>query len=279
MTNRINSTFDALKKRGEKALVTYVAAGDPFPSIEKTAAVVLALADAGADIIELGIPYSDPQADGAVIQAATQRALEAGVNPPFIFDVVREVRKKSQVPIILMGYYNTVFRTGHARFAAAMADAGADGVILSDLPPEEAGDWKKEADARNISTIFLIAPTSTPERIQTIANSMKSGFIYCVSRTGVTGARSDIPSDLSNMIELIRAKSSLPIAVGFGISTADQARLIAAQCDGVVIGSKLVDFLAQNRENQNWESDLKDLVSTWAAATDGGHSPLSLAPQ
>jgi tryptophan synthase alpha chain len=204
-------------------------------------------------------------ADGHTIQAASQRALDGGVNPPFVLDVVREVRKKSQVPIVLMGYYNTAFRCGVAKFAKEMADCGADGIILSDLPPEESDEWKNEADANGIATIFLIAPTSTPERIELVASKMSSGFVYCVSRTGVTGARAEGPTDLSGLLASIRSKTSLPICLGFGISDAKQVRQASRLCDGVVIGSKLVDLLKTNAQNPDFASVITNTVSEWKA--------------
>lgn len=267
MPNRLNVVFDALRARNESALVTYIAAGDPFPTVEQTAQVVLELAAAGADVVELGIPYSDPLADGPIIQAATQRALDAGVNPPFVFDVVRRVRHESQIPIVLMGYYNNVYKVGISRFAQQMADAGADGVILSDLPPEEADDWKREADARDIATIFLLAPTSTPERIDAVTTQMSSGFVYCVSRTGVTGVRSDVPADLQALVTSIRRKTSLPICVGFGISTREHVAQVSAIGDGVVIGSKLVDFLKAHSTESDWPAQLRRLVGDWKGGT------------
>ncbi|MDR3707220.1 MAG: tryptophan synthase subunit alpha [Capsulimonadaceae bacterium] len=267
MPNRLDATFAALKARREAALVTYVAAGDPFPTVEKTARVVLALAEAGADVVELGIPYSDPMADGPTIQAATQRALDAGVNPPFVFDVVRRVRRESQTPIVLMGYYNNVLRIGLARFAQEMADAGADGVILSDLPPEEADPWKTEADARKIATIFLLAPTSTPERIDAVVSDMNSGFVYCVSRTGVTGVQRDVPEDLHRLVTSIKNKTNLPVCVGFGISTREHVKQVSSISDGVVIGSRLVEALRSNAGSAEWETTIRKMVSEWKSGT------------
>jgi tryptophan synthase alpha chain len=205
-----------------------------------------------------------------VIQAATQRALEHGVNPPFIFDVVRRVRRVSQVPIVLMGYYNSVYKTGLSRFASEMADAGADGVILSDLPPEEADDWKAQADARDLATIFLLAPTSTPERIKTVVDHMQSGFVYCVSRTGVTGARRDVPVDLAALVDSIRQQTDLPVCVGFGISNVEHVRTIGAMSDGVVIGSKLVEFLKSNAGELEWKRLVSCLVHDWKRGTIPG---------
>lgn len=267
MTNRLDAKFAALKEAKEGALVTFVTAGDPLPTVAGTADLVLALANAGADIIELGVPYSDPLADGPSIQASSQRALEAGVTPPFVFDVVRSVREKSDVPIVLMTYYNPVLRYGLARFAGAMKDAGADGVILTDLPPEEAGAWKKEADANGIATIFLLAPTSTDGRIRAVTAQMGSGFVYCVARTGVTGARRDIPPELHALVQKIRAQTKLPVCVGFGVSSPEHVQRIVGFANGAVIGSALVDFLCENTENADWIGPLNLLVGSWKQGT------------
>lgn len=267
MTNRLDAKFAALKDAGEGALVLFVTAGDPFPTVEGTADVVVELAKAGADMIELGVPYSDPLADGPSVQASSQRALEAGATPPFVFDVVRAVRKKSDVPIILMTYYNPVLRYGLARFACEMKEAGADGVILTDLPPEEAGAWKKEADEKEIATIFLLAPTSTDDRIQAVTSQMKSGFVYCVSRTGVTGVRRDIPPELHALVQKIQAQTRLPICVGFGVSSPEHVQRVVSFADGAVIGSALVDFLCENADNADWKRALNLLVGSWKQGT------------
>ncbi len=259
--------FAALAAKGEKALVTYVAAGDPFPDVDKTTEVVLALVAGGADVIELGVPYSDPQADGPSVQAATQRALDGGVNPPFVLEVVRRVRQDSQVPIVLMGYYNPVLRIGLEKFAKLMAESGADGIIISDLPPEEADAWKAAADANGIATIFLLAPTSTEPRIKAVTSKMNSGFVYCVSRTGVTGARSDVPMDLKALLASIRAETTLPICVGFGVSNAEHVRMIGSMCEGAVIGSKLVDYLKSIAADGNWSDKVTTLVKEWKQGT------------
>jgi len=190
--------------------------------------LVVTLADAGADIVELGIPYSDPMADGPSIQASSQRALDAGFTPLMVLDVVSAVRKHCDVPIVLMGYYNTVLRYGLEIFARKMADAGADGVILSDLPPEEAGPWKAAAGRNGLATVFLLAPTSTPHRIDSVAAAMASGFVYCVSRTGVTGARQDVPVDIAGLISRIKDRTDLPVCVGFGVPVARVSALLQA---------------------------------------------------
>jgi tryptophan synthase alpha chain len=266
-TNRLDSSFLGLRSRSEGALVAFVSAGDPFGTVAETANVVLTLADAGADVIELGIPYSDPLADGPSVQAASQRALEKGVTPDFVFDVVRAVREKSNVPLVLMTYYNPVLIYGLSRFAQTMQSAGADGIIITDLPPEEAAPWKTAADEEGLATIFLLAPTSTPSRIAAVTRQMHSGFVYCVSRTGVTGAQQTLSPELDKLIGSIRLKTDLPLCIGFGISTQDQVRAVVSYSDGAVIGSCLVDFLHQNRLSDSWAEDVNKIVASWKAAT------------
>ena len=206
--------------------------------------MIAKLAGSGADIIEVGVPYSDPQADGPSIQAASQRSLESGVNTHFVLESVKAARLRTQVPIVLMTYYNVALRFGLERFATEIAAAGVDGVILTDLPPEEALPWLAHADAHGLATIFLLAPTSTEKRIAAVAAAMKSGFVYCVSRTGVTGARRDVPEELAAFITRIREHTTLPICVGFGINTPDHVATVSSVSEGAVIGSALGGFPA-----------------------------------
>lgn len=264
MSSRISNTFAKLKERNEAALVTFVTAGDP--DIEKTAELIALLARAGADIVELGIPYSDPLADGPTIQASSQRALDRGVTPPMVLDIVRKARALTDVPIVLMTSYNLVLIHGLAEFARDAVDAGADGTILTDLPPEEAGPWKSMADAAGLSTVFLVAPTSTPERIRLITEN-SSGFVYCVSRTGVTGARQELPLDLVDLLKSIRSATDKPLCVGFGISNPAHVAQVAAAADGAVVGSALVDFLDKNAGRPDRDRALMDLVAGWKAGT------------
>ncbi len=264
MISRINKTFAQLKARDEGALVAFVTAGDP--SLDQMPALVAAIAQAGADIIELGIPYSDPLADGPSIQAASQRALDAGVTPDTVLQMVREIRTLTFVPLVLMTSYNLVLRYGLERFAQAASEAGADGAILTDLPPEEAGPWKQAAEAHDLATIFLVTPVSTPARIQTIAAST-TGFVYCVSRTGVTGARQDVPPDVQDMLARVRTATDKPLCVGFGISTPAHVAQIVQVADGAVIGSALVDFLHAYKDSPALIPDVQKLVGDWKAAT------------
>ncbi|MCC6727991.1 MAG: tryptophan synthase subunit alpha [Chthonomonadales bacterium] len=227
--------------REDAALVCYLMAGDP--SLDDTREIVLALADEGVDAIELGVPFSDPLADGPSIQAAGMRALEAGARVPDVLGVVRGIRAASQVPIVLMTYYNPALRHGLERFANDAAEAGVDAVIQTDLSPEEAEPWVAEARRAGLDTVFLLAPTSTSERIRVVCG-LATGFIYCVSRTGVTGAQSDVPADLPDLIRRVRAEANAPVCVGFGVSSPEQVRRIVSFADGVVVGSALVDIIA-----------------------------------
>lgn len=264
MSQRLESTFQRLREKNEGALVAFLTAGDP--SIEDTPALVALLAEAGADVIELGIPYSDPLADGPTVQASSQRALERGVTPPRVLDMVREARHQTDAPIVVMTSYNLVLRYGLEKFAQDAADVGVDGAILTDLPPEEAAPWKREADARGLATIFLAAPTSTPERIRLIAQAA-TGFVYCVSRTGVTGVRQELPPELADTLAQIRRNTDKPLCVGFGISTPAHVAQVAAIADGAVIGSALVDFLHTHADSPTRDADLRRLVRAWKDGT------------
>ena len=244
--SRIGERFAQLRARGEKGLVIYIMAGDP--DLETTRRLILELERAGADVIELGVPFTDPLADGPSIQAANERALASGTTLDQILEMVRGLRAETQIPILLMTYYNPIFRAGHERVAAAARDAGVDGMLITDLPPEEGAEWKQVADAHGLDTIFLLAPTSTDERIR-IAAEIASGFVYCVSRTGVTGARAELPEDLHTLLDRIRARTDQPIAVGFGVSTPEHVRQIGEWCDAAVVGSAVVNLIA--REGQN----------------------------
>ncbi len=259
--SRLTQTFARLQNRDEAALVTFVTAGDPSPA--GTSAVICALADAGADIVELGIPYSDPLADGPSIQASSQRALDKGVTPPAVLEMVKAARTKTDVPIVLMTSYNLVLRAGLEKFARDAAEAGADGTILTDLPPEEAASWKTEADKVGLATIFLVAPTSTPERVKTIV-ARATGFVYCVSRTGVTGGRAEMAAGLREYVQSVKRETETPVCVGFGISTPAHVAQVAAFADGVVIGATLVDFLHAHAESLD---EVRALVRSWKNAT------------
>ncbi len=264
MPQRLDDTFARLRNAREGALVTFITAGDPSP--KGTPALVAALASAGADVVELGIPYSDPLADGPSIQASSQRALDKGVTPDTVLGMIRDIRALTPVPLVLMTSYNLALRYGLERFAQVFTQAGADGAILTDLPPEEAGPWKSAADAQGMATVFLVAPTSTPERIALIAQST-TGFVYCVSRTGVTGARTELPAELKDLLARIKGATEKPVCVGFGISQPAHVRQVVENADGAVIGSALVDFLHASADNPDQAAELTRLVASWKEAT------------
>lgn len=216
-----------------------------YPTLEASLEAILAAEEAGADLIELGMAFSDPLADGPVIQAAATHALENGATTEAVFDLLKRIRERSEIPVALMTYYNLVFRYGHERFAKAAAEMGADGVIIPDLPPEEATEWMKAAEEAGLATIFLVAPTSTPERIA-MAAAASTGFVYCVSLTGVTGERAALPANLVDLVDSVKAVTDKPVAVGFGISTPMQASEVGRIADGVIIGSALVRLLGES---------------------------------
>ncbi|MGA2483993.1 MAG: tryptophan synthase subunit alpha [Candidatus Acidiferrales bacterium] len=234
---RIGRQFEQLKASGELGIVAYITAGDP--TLEATRRFVLALAEAGADIIELGVPFSDPVADGPTIQRASERALKSGTTLEKILALVRDLRRSTKVPIVLFSYYNPVLQMGLDKFASAAADAGADGVLITDLTPEEAADYRRAVSARGLDTIFLAAPTSTDARLALIA-ACSSGFLYVVSRTGVTGAKVSLSEDLPALLRRARAATKLPIAVGFGISLPGHVSILGGLADAAVVGSALV---------------------------------------
>lgn len=242
--SRIAAKFAELKKRGQVALIPFVTAGDP--DLETTLKVLCAVERAGADGIELGVPFSDPTADGPTIQRSSERAVKNRVTLPQIFQLVREFRKKSELPIILFGYFNRFFHYGVKNFCRQAARAGVDGVLCVDLPPEESGELKRWTDAEGLDLIFLLSPTSGPDRIQLVARRGR-GFIYYVSVTGVTGARRSLDDRLRSQVAKVRRTTSLPVGVGFGISTARQAAWIAGFADAAVVGSALVETIERAR--------------------------------
>lgn len=235
--SRIGEKFKELGEKGEKALITFITAGDPDLGV--TEECILEMEKGGADIIELGVPFSDPMADGPTIQKSSERALVAGTTLPKILAMVKSIRGRTRIPIVLMGYYNPVFRYGTAKFAADAAAAGVDGVLLVDLPPEEAGEFSKAASAAGLDLISLLTPTSDDRRIEKVAR-LGSGFIYYISVTGVTGARESVEGSISEKVAEIRKRIPLPVAVGFGISNPAQAASVAGMADGVVVGSAIV---------------------------------------
>jgi tryptophan synthase alpha chain len=236
-STRISKRFAALSECGELGIIAYITAGDP--SLEATQQFVLALAEAGADVIELGIPFSDPLADGPTIQRASGRALKAHTTLAQVIDLVRKIRKSSEVPIVLFGYFNPILQMGLEKFASDAASAGADGVLITDLTPEESDDYRRVLALHHLDTIFLGSPTSTDERLAKIA-AVSSGFLYLISRTGVTGAKDALPDDLPALLRRARKVTQLPIAVGFGISLPGHVSVLGGLADAAVVGSALV---------------------------------------
>jgi tryptophan synthase alpha chain len=241
---RIDKVFKQLKARGEKALIPFITAGDP--DLDTTRALALEMAARGADILELGVPFSDPLADGPTIQASSNRAMQGGVHLEDVLTLAGSIRRHTQIPLILMGYYNPILQYGLERTAMAAAAQGVDGFIIPDLPPEEAGPWRVAALKAKIATIFLAAPTSGPERIRNLGR-LTRGFLYYVSVTGITGARAKLPPELAASLKEVRALVKCPLAVGFGISTPEQVAGLAPYVDGVVVGSAIVQRVAKLR--------------------------------
>ncbi|MGB9679926.1 MAG: tryptophan synthase subunit alpha [Thermoanaerobacteraceae bacterium] len=256
--NRIDDKFEALKTNGRKALITFITAGDP--NLESTYNIVLALEEAGADIIELGIPYSDPLADGPTIQEASLRALKNNISIQDIMETAKKIRLKSHIPIVFLVYYNSIFKYGTERFLEDSYKSGIDGIIIPDLPLEERKEMLDEAAKRNIYLIPLIAPTSK-DRIKKISQQGK-GFLYCVTLTGVTGAREDITTNIKEYMDTVSQFTNLPRALGFGISTPEMAKQLKNYCEGIIIGSAIVERIAKSYNKSDMLKELKDFVSS-----------------
>jgi tryptophan synthase alpha chain len=241
--NRIEKKFKSLRAQKHKAFIAYITAGDP--DLATTEKFVYALEEAGVDIIELGVPFSDPMADGPTIQAASQRALKNNVSLADILAMVSRIRQTSQIPIALMTYYNPVFHMGDEQFVANAVRAGVDGVIIPDLPPEEAADLRRYSIKTGLSTVFFMAPTTTDERLKKIVQA-STGFIYYVSLTGVTGARVKLSQSIAADAKRVRRLTDKPVCVGFGISTADHVREAGKYADGVIVGSAIIKEIERN---------------------------------
>jgi tryptophan synthase alpha chain len=241
--NRIVEKFARLKSAGKKAFVVYIGAGDP--NLEATRQLALAFDQAGVDILELGVPFSDPLADGLVNQLAAQRGLESGTTPPKLLATVAAVRQHSQIPIVLYIYFNLIHKVGLEKFIADAAHAGVDGLLVLDLPPEESDNYEALMKQAGLCHIYLVAPT-TPEDRMALIVKRGSGFIYYISREGVTGMQTSVATNLASQVAKIRAHTSLPIAVGFGISNPAQAKAVAAEADGCVVGSAIVNQIAEH---------------------------------
>ncbi|RLD10511.1 MAG: tryptophan synthase subunit alpha [Chlamydiae bacterium] len=255
--NRIDEKFAQLNKMSGKAFIPYITAGDP--NLKRTRELVLELENSGADIIELGIPFSDPLADGKTNQEAAERALINGVTLADVINLVADLRKETQIPIVFFTYLNPVYQYGYEKFAADAAKAGVDGVLALDVPPEESVSLKKELDGNDVKMIFLITPTSNEERVKKITKQA-SGFIYYVSRTGVTGVTDKLSDDLEEQINLIRKYSNIPIAVGFGISKPEHVSRVAKIADGVIVGSAIVKKIADGGDSDEMVNDIKNFV-------------------
>jgi tryptophan synthase alpha chain len=256
---RISDTFAGLRQRGEAALIPYITAGDP--DLDTTFRIVHELVRQGADLIELGVPFSDPMADGPTHQRAAERALRGGTSLARVLDLVSDLRRSLSVPLILFTYYNPVFRYGGERFARDAKQVGVDGVLCVDLPPEEAGELKRETDRQDLDLIFLLAPTSSLSRVQTVLTCAR-GFVYYVAVVGVTGARATLPPDLGEMVRRIRAISPLPVGVGFGISSPEQAAQVAEVADAVIVGSALSQII----ETHGGQPDLIERVGMFVGS-------------
>lgn len=240
--NRIAAKFARLKAAGKKGFIVYIGAGDP--DLDATLKLALAFDHAGVDILELGVPFSDPLADGLVNQLAAQRGLEAGTTPPTVLATVAALRRDSEIPVVLYIYFNLIHKVGMEQFIADAAKAGVDGLLVLDLPPEESDNYEALMQKHGLCNIYLVAPTTPEDRMELIVKR-GSGFIYYISREGVTGMQSQVASNLASQVTKIRAHTSLPIAVGFGISNPEQARLVAQSADACVVGSAIVNQIAE----------------------------------
>ncbi len=241
-TDRLTASFAQAKAEERGHLIIYLTAGDP--DLETTAALVPALAEAGADAVELGIPFSDPLADGPIIQAAAQRSLERGCTVRGVIECVRRIREQTALPLAFMTSYNPILRMGAGEFARRSAEAGVDGMLVTDLQPSEAGDWVDLLASEGLKSIFLVAPSTTPERVA-LATRMSTGFVYCVSRPGVTGVQDALPEELTELVARIRRTTDKPIAVGFGVSTPEHVRSVCAVADSAIVGSAMVRRIAE----------------------------------
>ncbi len=261
----IQSLFDQgeFNGRRRKALIAYITAGDPSP--ERTPELVAALERGGADLIELGVPFSDPIADGPVIQRGAARALKAGTNVSKVLDIARTIRKTSKIPLLLFTYLNPILRYGLDRLAHDAREAGIDGCLLTDLSVEEASPYVGVMRAAGLDTVFLAAPTSTPERLKLVAE-YSTGFVYLVSRTGVTGEQASVSQSIQPLINSMRAVTQLPLAVGFGISTPQQAREVARIADGVVVGSAFVRLIERNGDLESFTRTLREGIDSQETA-------------
>ena len=261
--NRINAKFKELAKKNQAALILYLTAGDP--DLAATEKLIVTLAQAGADIIELGVPFTDPTADGPTIQAASMRALKNYFTLDDVFEMVERVRKVSSVPLLLFSYYNPIFKYGEEKAASVGAESGSDGMLVVDLPPEESASLRGHCRDYGLNLVHLAAPTSDAARLKLVAKS-SSGFIYYVSVTGITGARAELPKDITEHLKQIKKISRLPVAVGFGVSRPEQAQYLARVADGVVIGSALVSVIAKHGRSKQLFSEAAKFAASFKSA-------------
>jgi len=268
--SRIEDRFRILRERNEGALIVFAVAGHPNPVV--SASALRAIADSGADIIELGVPFSDPLADGPVIQAASQSALRQDVTPATVLEMSAALRSISEVPIVLMTCYNPICQFGLDRFAAEAVAAGVDGIIVTDLPPEESDEWVRTAGEHGIDTVFLIAPNSPSARVKKVVDIV-GGFVYCVSRMGVTGARAELPANLKKLVARIRKETTKPVAVGFGISEPEHVCEVCRMADGAVVGSALVSLIEREKSSAGFAAKVTEFVGKLKAATRTRDAP------
>ena len=267
--NRIEERFARLREEGRKGFIVYIGAGDP--DLETTRRLALAFDRLGVDVLELGVPFSDPLADGLVNQLSAQRGLESGTTPPKVLETVASIRKEAQIPIVLYVYFNLVHRRGLDRFVSEAAVAGVDGLLVLDLPPEEAGNYEAVLSEAGLCPIFLIAPTTPDHRITSIVQHGR-GFLYYVSREGVTGMQSSLAANIAEMTAKIRKHTDLPIAVGFGISNVEQARTVARSAEAIVVGSAIVNEIGQLRRDPDLVNKVAAFVEPMLRATQSSTS-------
>jgi len=270
--SRLEGTFARLRARGERALLPYFTAGDP--SLADTRRLVIEAARRGADVIELGVPFSDPLADGPVIQRAGARALAAGTTVARVLETVSALRAEIDVPLVLLTYYNPVLAFGLKAFARTAVDAGVDGAIVADMPPEESGPLATEADAVGLDLVYMLAPTSTPPRVRLIAKKSR-GFVYVVSLTGVTGERQELPDDLATQIGVLRRATTMPVCVGFGISTPAQVATVGRIADGAAVGSAIVRLVEARAGSSTLVEDVGKFIAELKAPL---REPLPMSP-
>ncbi|MBI3303008.1 MAG: tryptophan synthase subunit alpha [Deltaproteobacteria bacterium] len=265
---RIGNKFARLQDKGEVAFIPFLTVGDP--DLETTKRLALEVVRAGADLLELGVPFSDPMADGPTLQRAAERALRSGSALPRVLEVVVEVRQEGvDVPIFLLGYYNPFFRYGLGKAAQDAHAAGVDGILCVDLPPEEADEFQAETEKTGIDLIFMLAPTSSPVRVQMVLKRSR-GLVYCVSVTGITGARLSLPQSLKGMVEGVKATTTLPVVVGFGVSTPEQAAWVAGFADGVIVGSAIAQIIERHLGQPNLVTQVGEFVSSLKRAVEKG---------